>query len=141
MSAWQQQIAANAAAIQQIINNSKQINEHDPLATLIQPNDSLLIQIEATGVTVHLTITELAEAITIAQGVAKGWIWSETEECEIKKASGNVNYDAIEDGDIVRNKIIESGSIMLQIGQFDISADSGDKDSEDSYVTPWIILT
>jgi len=63
MSQWQQQIAANAAAIQQIINNAKEINQHDPLATALQADDSLLIQIEATGATVHLTLTELAAAV------------------------------------------------------------------------------
>lgn len=143
MSQWQQQIAANAAAIQQIINNAKEINQHDPLATALQADDSLLIQIEATGATVHLTLTELAAAVAIINGGAgsSGWVWSNTEDCEIKKADGNGNLDLIEDGDWVRNKSIEGDTVMLTVAVYDESADGGDKDSEDSYTIPWTILT
>lgn len=142
MSAWQQQIIANAAAIQNIINNAKEFNEHDTYSGSLEDADVILMQIDSTGKTVQIPFEDFISYISnLIIGVPTEWIT--IEDSDVKKASGNTDLTLLEDGDLVRSKLIDNdGSpTMINIAQYDETAGGGDKTIEDSYIQPWIVVS
>ena len=59
MSQWQQQIIANANAIQALIDNSKKISQLPALAIPLTNADKFAIELDATGQTVYASIADL----------------------------------------------------------------------------------
>lgn len=140
MSAWQDQIVANSAAIQQLIDNAKEFNEHITHSSPLANDDIILMQIASTGKTVQIPFSDLVNAIAIyVSGTPSDWIT--IEGSDVRKGDGNSNLTLLEDGDWVRNKLIDNGGspTMIVIAQYDETAGGGDKTIENSYIAPWII--
>jgi hypothetical protein len=59
MGQWEQQIKANALAIQKILDDAKEIKDHPVLVGTLSADDKIVIQIEATSQTIHTTLGAL----------------------------------------------------------------------------------
>lgn len=97
MGVWEQQIAANAAAIQTIINNAKNIKQHPALAGNLVKTDCVLIQIDATNQTVKISLTDLATIIATINNT-NGTNKVKINEYWVDK-NGNLDTDNFEVGD------------------------------------------
>ena len=67
----------------------------------------------------------------------KGWRWSETYSCEYLKKHGNTNVDSIEQGDIVRNKMVldqVNGLWSSYLFAKVVDANINNRDKVESYV-------
>src|SRR5210317_404701 len=68
MSAWQQQIYDNAAAIQQLIDSAKKIGELPAITGAVDPYDKIALEVASSGLTVYATVEEILASTSSTDG-------------------------------------------------------------------------
>ena len=134
MGAYEEQIKANAAAIQAILDNSKDYEQLD--AYVDSPGDGLIITIRNIVTNKTYKITEQQFATLILNYVpVSTWRW--IEGSDVKKDVGNVDLETLEVGDTVKFKQITNGGFAVTI-PFGVYA-GGDKQLVGSYTIPILV--
>ena len=105
MGAYEDQIIANANAIQQIINQAKLIPQLPDLDETLGVNSEIPIYNTNGVVTGKINLTELADIIGSIIGVTLGWRW--IEGSNVEKDGGNSNNSVLEVNDEVYFKKIK----------------------------------
>ena len=129
MGQYEEQIIANASAIQTIINNARRIPQLADLNNSIDVNSEIPIYDVTGSVTGRINITELSDIIGNIIGVGVGWKW--IEGSNVEKDIGNNNNSLLEINDEVYfKKITNAGDPVTLMGWTYIG---GDKQLISSY--------
>jgi hypothetical protein len=137
MGAYEDQIIANANAIQQIINQAKLIPQLPDLDETLGVNAEIPIYDTNGVVTGKINLTELADIIGSIIGVTLGWRWIESSNVE--KDGANSNNSVLEVNDEVYfKKITNNGDPVTLVGW---TYNGGDKQLITSYSQNQAIVT
>lgn len=137
MGAYEDQIIANANAIQQIINQAKLIPQLPDLDETLGVNAEIPIYDNTGSLTGRINLTELADIIGSIVGATVGWLWIESSNVE--KDGSNSNNSVLEVNDVVYFKqITNSGDPVTLVGW---TYNGGDKQLITSYSQNQAIVT
>lgn len=125
MGQWEEQIAANAAAIQAILTNAKRVPELQDLNAPFSLNGVMVLYDDIGDITGKVTLAELISLVTIA---ANGWIWM--GDYYLLKDAGNIDEGTLEVNDIVYYKDVDyNGNTITLVGWRYDGPDAGLKTS------------
>ncbi len=137
MGQYEDQIIANANAIQQIINQAKLIPQLPDLDETLGVNSEIPIYNTNGVVTGKINLTELADIIGSIIGVTLGWLW--IEGSNVEKDGANSNNSVLEVNDEVYfKKITNAGDPVTLVGW---TYNGGDKQLITSYSQNQAIVT
>lgn len=137
MGVYEDQIIANAQAIQSILTNAKTITQLTNLGDTISPNSEIAVYDSGGSVTGRLTITELASIIGGVLGLTLGWLF--IEGSNVQKDGANSNDSVLEANDVVYFKnITNAGDPLTLVGY---TYNGGDKNLLSSYTQNQVITT
>jgi len=137
MGAYEDQIIANANAIQQIINQAKLIPQLPDLDETLGVNAEIPIYDNTGALTGRINLTELADIIGSIIGATVGWRWIESSNVE--KDGSNSNNSVLEVNDVVYFKqITNAGDPVTLVGW---TYNGGDKQLISSYSQNQAIVT
>jgi hypothetical protein len=137
MGQYEDQIIANANAIQQIINQAKLIPQLPDLDETLGVNSEIPIYNTNGVLTGKINLTELADIIGSIIGVTLGWLW--IEGSNVEKDGANSNNSVLEVNDEVYfKKITNAGDPVTLVGW---TYNGGDKQLITSYSQNQAIVT
>jgi hypothetical protein len=137
MGAYEDQIIANANAIQTILSNAKSIPQLTDLDGTLNATSEIPVYDNNGTITGRITLSELAEIIGGLIGVTSGWRW--IEGSNVEKDGANSNDSVLEVNDEVYfKKITNGGDPVTLVGW---TYNGGDKELITSYSQNQAIVT
>ena len=110
MGQWEDQIQANAAAIQLILDNAKRVPQLDALTPPFSLSGQIILYDDLGDVTGRITLAELITLVTVA---SQGWIW--LGSYYVHKDAANVDDGNLEVNDVVYYKDVTYNATTITL--------------------------